>query len=871
MSGLPQPGIHVVEADLCGRDAELKALTEVLERALQYQAPQLVTVSGAAGVGKSRLVSEWLKSVRARADGVRVFSASAPERGGDHAIFGGLLRERFGVPEGDESEPVIEKFKQQVTEVFADRRVTEVAHFLGSYMGLKLRDNPFLRVMEQQPLQRDQIARSVLCRFLEADAARSPMVLVFEDLQRADQKSLTALRELAETLTAAPVVMVAVTRPDLFVRLPGWNQSSGDQVHVEVRPLNTLDAERLMRSLLRKVERLPQDLLEDIVGMTGGNPFFSCQLVRALLAQGIITVERDRWIMDAGRARTVQLPMSVDEAVAARIAALEARERDLLEKAAALGSVFWTGALVVLSRLNREVGEEEVHDDLRKETEQVLQDMVERDYLLHMPDSSLPHEDEFVFKHNLEREFVIKSTAPERARRYRLFAAQWLETRVLERTEETFEYLATLYEQGGNTRRGAYYYITAADRARSRHSNAVAARLYEQGLGLLEYDDALSKIEALHNYGDVLVSLGRTAEALERFAEMLRHAWLLDYQSKAGAAHSRIGRIYRQLADYPKASQHLNLALQLFSKADDKRGVASTLDDIGKLNFLRGDTTQVLDLMRKALVLRRQLGDRRSIAVSLGNIGRVLQSTGDFPAALETLSEALTLFREAPDQQGEVSTLLSLGQIQATLGENGQAATLFKQALDVANEIGDRLAQATLLAAMADAQKALGQTLAASECVSQAAEVATALGDKRLQAECNRKLGEMLLSRGDVSGAREKCDLAVEIAGKLGSRVELALAQRALATVLMHPSYGEVKGPEAERLLDEAVRGLKEAHDEPELARTYEVQARVLESTGEVSRAHRLLEDADAIHEHLKGKGPSAPAGAEIDIDLSDF
>jgi tetratricopeptide (TPR) repeat protein len=871
MSAPAQPGIHEVEAELCGRDAELKALGEVLERALQYQAPQLVTVSGAAGVGKTRLVADWLKGVRARPEGIRVFVASAPEGGSDHAIFGDLLRERFGVAEGDESEPTIEQFKKQVTEVFADRRVTEVAHFLGSYMGLKLRDNPFLRVMEQQPAQRDQIARAVLCRFLETDAARAPMVLVFEDLQRADQKSLTALRELAETLTAAPLVMVAVTRPDLFVRMPGWSQGAADHVHVELRPLNELDAERLMRSLLRKVDKLPQDLLEDVVAMAGGNPFFSHQLVRALLAQGIITAKGDRWTMDANRARSVQLPMSVEEAVAARIAALETRERDLLEKAAALGSVFWTGALVVLSRLNREVGEEEVHDDLRKETDRLLKDMVERDYLLHMPDSSLPGEDEFVFKHNLERDFVIKSTAPERARRYRLFAAQWLETRVLERNEETFEYLATLYEQGGNTRRGAYYYVTAADRARQRHANAVAARLYERGLGLLEYDDALSKIEALHNYGDVLVSLGRTADALERFAEMLRHAWLLDYQSKAGAAHSRIGRIYRQLADYPKASQHLSLALQLFTKADDKRGVASTLDDIGKLNFLRGEHTQVLELMRRALDLRRQLGDQRSIAVSLGNIGRVLQSTGDFQAAVECQREALELFRAVGDQQGQVTTLLSLGQIQSALASHAQAATLLREALDLANEIGDRLSQATLLAAMADAQAALGQALAASECVSQAAEVATALGDRRLQAECNRRLGEMLLSRGDVSGAREKCDLAVEIAGKLGSRVELALAQRALATVLMHPSYGEVKGPEAERLLEESVRGLVEAQNEPELAKTYEVLARLLESTGEMARAADLRRGVQAIVDRLKGTARPAAGGVEVDIDLSEM
>jgi tetratricopeptide (TPR) repeat protein len=871
MSLLATPGIHVVQAELCGREAELKALAEVLDRALQYQAPQVVTVSGAAGVGKSRLVSDWLATVRRRAEGVRVYTAAARPDDGDHALLARLLRARFDLDEGEPSDAAREQFKQQVTAVFADRRVTEVSHFLGSFMGLKLRDNPFLRVMEQQPTQRDQIARAVLGRFLEADAARNPLVLVFEDLQNADTKSLTALHELGETLTAAPVVMVAVARPELFVRMPSWHGGAADQVHVELRPLNAFDTERLLRDLLRKADKLPADLVEDIVAMTGGNPLFAYQLVRALLAQGIVTVKADRWVIDADRARSVQLPMSVEEAVAARIAALEHHERDLMEKAAALGSVFWTGALVVLSRLNREVGEEELLDDARAETGRMLRDLVERDYLLHMPDSSLPGEDEFVFKHNLEREFVAKSTAPDRARRYRLFAAQWYETRFVERSEETLEYLAGLYEAGGNTRRGAYYYITAADRARARHANEVAARLYERGLGLLEYDDALSKIEALHNYGDVLVLLGRHAEAQERFGEMLRHAWLLDYRSKAGAAHSRIGRIHRQLGEYDKAAHHLQQGLQLFTSAGDRRGVAGALDDIGKLHWLRGEFEPVLELMRRALELRREIGDPRSIAVSLANIGRVHQSTAQFEAAMQCQEEALGLFRAAHDQVGEVSALAALGRIQTELGDHAQAFALAKEAYDIAAAVGDRLTQANLLSAMADAQLALGQAVSAGECLTQAAEVAEALGDRPLLAECQRKLGELLLSRGDVTGAREKCESAIELATKIGARVEVALAQRALATVLMHPSFGEVKGPEAERLLEEALRELMEAHDEPELARTYEVLARLLEGTGEVARATELRKGAAAVRERLQGAARAVPGGIEVDVDLSEL
>jgi len=661
-----------------------------------------------------------------------------------------------------------------------------------------------------------------------------------------------------------------VTRPDLFVRMPGWHQGSADHVHVEVRPLSELDMEQLLRGLLRRVDKLPQNLLDHIVGMTGGNPFFAHQLVHVLLAKGIITVKGDKWLIDTARASTVQLPVSVEEAVAARIAALEPEERDLLEKAGALGAVFWTGALIVLTRLNREFGEEELHDNLREEIDSILKDLVERDYLLHMPDSTIPGEEEYAFKHNLEREFVVKATPPERAKRYRLFAAQWLETRLVERNEETLEFLASLYEQGGNTRRGAYYYITAADKARSRHANELAARLYEKGLSLLEFDDAVSKVEALHNCGDVLVLLGKTGQALERFAEMLRYAWLLDHASKAGAAHSRIGRIYRQTCEYDKAALHLNLALQFFTRAGDTRGVAATYDDIGKLHFLRGDLTNVLELMNRGLVLRRQLGDRRSIAVSLANIGRVHHSTGQFGPAVECLREALDLFQGVGDQQGQVSTLLALAQIHTGLGEHKEALDMLKEAFAIASAVGDRLSQASLLAAVADAQMALGQPVAAIESVKEALSLAVSLGDKRLEVECLRRLGEMFLERGDVSAAREKCEEAVALAAKIGLRVEHAVAQRALATVLMHPSFGDVRLPEAERLLEESIRALVEAQDEPELAKSYEVLARLFESTGEVTRASELRRGVEDIKQRLRGAVRASTMDVEIDVDLSD-
>ena len=113
------------------------------------------------------------------------------------------------------------------------------------------------------------------------------------------------------------------------------------------------------------------------------------------------------------------------------------------------------------------------------------------------------------------------------------------------------------------------------------------------------------------------------------FEEMLRSAWLLDWQAKAGAAHGRIGRCYRTLGEYDKAEYHLGLALDLFTRARDHRGVAGAEDDLGKVSFLRGDYQRALDRHGRALDLRRALGDPRSIALAVHNLAQVHHASGN--------------------------------------------------------------------------------------------------------------------------------------------------------------------------------------------------------------------------------------------------
>ncbi|HEX4459048.1 MAG TPA: AAA family ATPase, partial [Polyangia bacterium] len=429
---------HKVTMPLIGRADELAELDGIFARAVDYQAPQLVTVVGTQGTGKTRLVAEWLGKLLARqaagtAGRPRVYRGRAVAGSGSYALITRLLRDRFAITEAEDEAKRLDKVRTQLAGVFSDRRMAEVIHFLGRYLDLHIGENAFIRAisLSDDPRQEDHIARTVLRRFLELDAERTPLVLAFDDLHLADDDSLTLLAELAEGLVGSSVLMVAAARPELFIRRPGWGAGGADHTRLDLQPLTHADSEKLLRSLLVRAEPLPIELIEDACELTRGNPFFIEELVRVFHANGTLTVQGDKWRIDPVRALEATLPMSVEEAIQARIASLSKQERDLLEKAATLGSVFWLGALVVLQRLDAEKGGARTFSiEERARIEAMLEELVERDYLLKMPDSTVPGDAEYIFKHNLEHDLVLKLVPSERARRYYRAAAEWLETRL---------------------------------------------------------------------------------------------------------------------------------------------------------------------------------------------------------------------------------------------------------------------------------------------------------------------------------------------------------------------------------------------------------------------------------------------------------
>lgn len=815
-----------------GRDDVLQQLDTLLGRSVDYQAPQLATLLGAPGLGKSRTLQEWIARVRAARPEVAVVEVAA--RLGDSTTPFGLMRRllarRLQVGGGEGDAAAFDQTRRELEAVFGDRRLGEILFLMAPYLGLERKDLPpsalGAALTEGDEGLQTSIGRSLLRRFFELDGARRPLVLVVDDLHLADLESIAVLQELAVRLVGTSVMVVAGARSDLLVRFAGWGEEVADGLRLDLLPLSHEETARLLRELLARVERLPNVVVQKLCDHVAGTPAFVGELVTTFFERQIVYSDGTTWRIDQERALDVNLSLTVEEAVHARLAELSAEERDLLEKAALFEGAFWTGALVALDRMDHKDRFDEPLEDSRRRVEQQLDDLTSLEYLMRIPGSTMPGETELVFRHNLERELVARLVPAERARRCYRRIAQWIETKWNEVGEalaiDQLEMKAHYFELGGDKERAAQGYLAAASEARHVYAYQLAAELYERSLKLLHPEDVLVKVDVLHGYGTVLQLLGRTADARPVFEQMLAAAAATDQIAKVGAAWARIAQLARERGGLDEAERLLAQAREFFRRASDTRGVGLVEDQLGRCALDRGDSRAALEHHQRALDLRRALDDPRPVAVSLHQVAELHHLHGLLGEADARYAEALAVRRKADDQLGMLQTLSGQAALLRDRGDLPRALELALEAETLAGHVASRPDEARIQLRLVELHLRLGQDKEAADRLKRAQSLIEGLDSPVLEAELGRIGAEQALGSGEPALAVRRARAAVEAAGRAHNALAQAFADRTLALALR--AAGEAPD-EATQRFAEAARKFEGLAAELELKRTRDLEA----------------------------------------------
>ncbi len=848
-----------LRSPLIGRDAPLKELFRVAELARNGQT-RITSIVGPIGIGKTRLGSDFAFELQQPNAGFRhVYRSLGRSSAASYGLFARLLRSRFGLSEATSADAAWQKLKREVSSAIEARDVEDVCYFLGQLLDIASSQSPLGRVLAEDPAEAGMLRRVVLRRFIESDSRMAPVCLLVDDVDACDADSLDLLTYLMRNLHGC-VYVVCLARPEIVARQPDWFELGGERHgRLDLLPMSESHSSKVLESLLAPCQGgPPEPLIEAAASLAGGNPGLLEQMVRIFHDVGVLEDAtehpsgRPQWRVVVERLANVSLPMSVEDAVAARVASLQPADRRLLEYAAATGSVFWLKGLVSLSRTDREVPECWNPSDTQDVAtlRSMLTDLERRDYVLKLPESLFADDEEYVFKHNLEREHLVRLTNAAASRRYHQTIADWLNLHENVRVqEETCATLAQHLELAGSTTRAGLAYLDAADLARAAYANKKAMEYYGKGLALLADADAYRRMLALHNYGDVLLVMGRTEEALMSFGEMYKLAYGLNSLGKGGAAQNRIGRLYRDLGSLELARKHLDAGLALFSADGDERGIAASNDDIGKLLWIQGQYDEALRAMQSALDMRRHFHDERSMALSLNNMGLVWMDHGDTQKARDAFEDSLVLRRKNSDRIGIAEALTNLGCLEQDRNNWDGALKLFEEAYGWADQVGERNRVAVLLTHIGTTHYHRGDTDLAIRVLKQAEELCDELGNRLHLAEAWRGLAKAFLLQGELMRARENVKRAVDLFGQIRSKPHLAIALRTLAEVTAAGAWGEGHEDKVLDYFNRSINLCKDLGNELEVARSYRAFSKFALENPHYQANAEILHEAEKLNE----------------------
>jgi DNA-binding SARP family transcriptional activator/class 3 adenylate cyclase len=412
------------DSPLVGRERERRLLESAFEQATADETCQLFTILGPAGVGKSRLVHEFLRSVRPEA---QVLRGRCPPYGERIAFWpvAETIKQAAGISDADTAAEVREKVAASLG---AGERVSAIADHIAAIIGLS-----------EVPSSSDETFRAIRSVY-ESIARARPLVIVFDDVQWGEPSFLDLIEHLADASRDVPILLLVIARPELLDERPGWAGGKLQTTSVLLGPLNEAEVSRLVANLLDGSAASPS-VERKITEAAEGNPLFVEEFLAMLLEDGLVRRAGDEWVGMTDLA-TIATPASIRALLAARLDRMPIMERELLELAAVVGKTF-----------TREAVEALAEPDAVPDIAQRLESVVRRE-IIRSDRSSPDLLDAYRFRHILIRDAAYAALSKrERAELHERFA-DFQERVAGDRLTEYEEVIGYHLEQATHYRRG---------------------------------------------------------------------------------------------------------------------------------------------------------------------------------------------------------------------------------------------------------------------------------------------------------------------------------------------------------------------------------------------------------------------------------
>ena len=768
-------GVEGVETRTIGREPELQALQNAYLDAVEggpvpgrsslgttlsrddrteagprqdWGETRVAIVSGDAGVGKSRLLYEFLNWAELRPEQFWLFKgrARAETQGVPYAVLRDLFANRFEILESDSAATVLRKFRAGMQGFLDPERADLVGHLAGFD----------LRTAGSQAVSNllgdasfAQLATAYLLNYLRAMAAQQPLLMLLEDLHWADDSSLNLIDHIVTEIPAAKLLLVCLARPALFERRPNWGEGREAYVHLTLKPLSRRQSRALVGEILKKVEGIPDDLCDLIVDGAEGNPFYVEELIKMLIEEGVIVCAEQAWWVELPRLKGLHVPATLTGVLQARLDSLPREARDVLQRASVVGRVFWDGAVAALA-----VGETQQPD--AAQVAPLLDVLRERELVFRRERSTFSDAQEYIFKHLILHDVTYETVLLKLRRSYHKQVAQWLEANAGERVGEYAGLIAEHYERAGEGALTAHWLARVAEDAKQTGAFREAVRACERALALLPASEKATRADLLVRLGEGHGMLGDLAGALREIGAGLALAREAGDGKTAAHALCQLAHMNYWQGAYAEMQNLASEALAAAKDAGDPHSEALALMRLGIAAQLhQHDLVLGRRYLEESLALFRQLGRTNEMASCLNNLGEIPRSQGDYAAAAKYYEESLVVRRQAGNRAGMTVTLFNLGEVAAAQNDCAMATRYHEEGLALAAEIGFRATIMLFPGGLGHSAAAMGDVASARRYFQRALSEAMAVGSLSVELYALVGFARLKALTGEPVGAAE--------------------------------------------------------------------------------------------------------------------
>ena len=744
---------------LVGRRQELSQLLDALVRVREERTPQLVSLVGVPGIGKTRLARELVNAIEAEPDTATWLSGRCLPYGDgvSFAALAEMARAQAGILTTDSEAEAAAKLRAAVEALPGEADAGWLETHLRPLVGL---------AAEAPEAREDSFA--AWRRFFEALAEVRPLVLVFEDLHWADPGVLDFVDHLVDWASGVPLLVLCTARPELLERRPDWGGGKLNAITISLSPLSDAETGDLVGAVLG--QEPPPAVEEALLAQAAGNPLYAEEYARMLVERGLLVRDNGSWRLAQ---RDLPLPESVQGTIAARIDTLPADEKAVLQEAAVVGKVFWLGAVAAGASLERE------------EAERLLHQLERKEFVRRERRSSIADEAQLAFRHVLVRDVAYGQLPRPRRAEAHTRAAAWLESLG---GEELAEQLAYHYERALELRqalgeetadlagRAVVAFHQAGEQALGVNAFEAARRFFAAELDLRPEDDP-RRPYALLGLGEARSHAegSGTAELEQAFAALEAAG---DREAAAEVA-STLGPLLWARGDAEHATDWLNRAAELVDELPPSGTKALVLARLASLHNVRDETDDARRLAQAALELAEQVGSDEVRARALGAIAFSRTMTGDW-GGFDDYAASIELATKigSPDA---IVLIINYAGSRLAFGDLRGVFELQARGRELARELGERRYADWLHAEQIVELYWKGQwdeaLLLAGEVIEAGGSAATAY----MEVPARLIRGRILLDRGREADSADEVERALAQALEIGDAqvVVPALCQRA--------------------------------------------------------------------------------------------